>query len=100
MPLAQKIRFQLHDDEDFEYHPAYAFELPSESLSIEGVEGRTEYVSGQLDPGNYFVFVWLDLSGNGYFDAGEPGQTYKAFGETGRVHIEKNKTVSIELNLE
>ncbi len=100
IPLSQEVRIELHNQEDFDYHPAYEFELPSESLSIEGVEGRAEYVSGQLNPADYFVFVWLDLSGNGYFDAGEPSQTYQLYGELGRVHIEKDKTVSIELNLE
>lgn len=100
VPLAQEVLIQLHNELDFDFHPAYEFSVASETLKVSGAEGRSEFVSGQLEPGDYFVFVWLDLSGNGFWDAGEPNQTYEIFGETGRIHVERDKTVSIELNLE
>jgi hypothetical protein len=100
VPLGQKVIIQLHANEDFDFHPAYEFKLASESLKVAGAEGHAEYVSDQLDVEDYFVFAWLDVSGNGFFDPGEPNQTYQVFGEVGRIHVEKDKTVSIELHLE
>ena len=100
VPQAQAVVIQLHTTNDFAFHPAYEFEIPSEALLVEGNKGRAEYVSGDLDINDYYVFVFLDLSGNGYHDVGEPSAVFKREGEPSTVHVQNDRTDSIELTLE
>ena len=99
VPRGQELVIQLHEQEDFAFHPVYRFKVASENLLVSGSEGRTEFYSDQLDIGKYFVFVYLDVSGNGFYDEGEPQQTYIKFGEKGLINIERDKTVTIPLQL-
>ena len=98
-PLGQKVWIELYEHEDFSFHPKYSFAIPTDSLRIAGQMGRAEFYSDHLDLGDYFVLIYMDTSGNGFYDRGEPWQVYKRYGEYGRVHIEADKTVTIELTL-
>lgn len=98
-PLDRLVRIELHEQEDFAFKPAHVFSVPTENFLVEGRTGKAEFLSPQLPEGKYFLYAYLDASGNEFADAGEPQQTYYGFGEPARVEIIARRTASLSLEL-
>lgn len=97
VPASKKIYVQFFNTDDFFYDPAYEFTLASETLMITGSEGSTEFLSTDLKEGSYYIRAFLDVSGNGYFDDGEPQFINTLHGELKLVKIVKNRTELVNI---
>ena len=92
------LRIELFDRDDFAYEPIESFKVSALSLNQQSGY-KTEFVSPQLNTGNFYLRVYIDTSGNGYFDESEPMYSHRIYGELTPVRIIENRTETINVNL-
>lgn len=95
----RNVMIQLHSESDIQMEPIYQFKIPSAAFKVEGHQGETEFVSDSLDVGRYYVFVYLDGNGNGYFDPGELAQYFGHGGDMKTIDIKEKRTKYLALTL-
>ena len=99
VPLGVKVLIQLFAKDDFSFDPDVSYDVASENFKVEGQLGKTEFISPDMAPGQYFIRTFLDLSKNGYYDDGEPLAVFEKNTEHARVSIQEHRTESIALVL-
>lgn len=99
IPDARQVIVRLHTDRDLAKAPAAQFTMASELLLIQGRVGKAEFVSPSLKTGDYIVFAFLDASGNGSYDVGEPAQVHTVNAQPAAVRIVKDRTESLAMIL-
>lgn len=90
---------QLFDSPDFAYKPVAAYKVSALSLNEE-TEFKTEFISPQLDEGDFYLRVYMDVSKNGYFDELEPVYVHSMYGQTQSIRIIANRTETVKASLE
>lgn len=93
------VHVLLLKEADLELKPAYDFTLSSTSLIVDSPV--TTFVSPSVEPGEYYVFTFVDANSNRYFDESEVG-TYvvNAEGEPALVGLEKDRTKAVKISLQ
>ena len=95
----RKIMIQFLDSKDIYRNPEYLFELNTASLKVVGKEGSAEFVTPNLEPGKYVVFVYIDSDANGFYDDGEFAQISTDSGSSNLIEVKEDRTALIELDL-
>lgn len=90
------VHVLLLNEADLELKPAYDFTLSSTSLIVDSPS--TSFVSPSVEPGDYYVFTYVDANSNRYFDDSELGSyIVNADGEPELVTLEKDRTKALKL---
>ncbi len=98
-PDGREVRIRLHHTTDLDAQPVYEFAMPTELLLVTGRVGRADYLTPELEEGDYIAYVYIDANGNKLHDDGELGALYKQNGQPFAVHVAKDRTVPVELTL-
>lgn len=99
IPDGRQVIVRLHEDRDLGRTPAAQYTMASELFLIQGRLGKAEFVSPSLKEGEYLVFVFLDSSGNGHYDAGEPAQIHTLNSLPAAIRVVKDRTETLALTL-
>jgi len=99
VPDNRNILVQLRAEETLEANPLYEFKQPSESLLVAGREGSADFISPELEISEYFLFAFIDLNDNGFYDQGELAATHRKYSTVYPVSIKENSTISKSLDL-
>lgn len=99
IPDQRKLWIELHDTDDFAAVPAHRYSIPSQSLLIHDRYGKAEYVTPNLELGQYFVFVYIDDDQNEFFDQGELHATYAQSNIPIPLNIREKRVATISLML-
>lgn len=98
-PDGREVMIELHRTADLNERPLHTFAMPSELFLVQSRLGRSDYLTPSLDEANYVVFVYLDANGNHLYDLGELQGLYKQNGQPFAVHVVKERTEPIALEL-
>jgi|GEM_PF-4354541 len=67
----KKVNIEIRTSTDLRLKAERSMALSSELFLIPSHLGRTEHLTGQLEPESYFIFVYFDKDENGFFDPEE-----------------------------
>jgi len=97
--MGRSVIVQLLEDADPSRVATHTFTVATDSLFINGREGKTEIVTKTLEIASYFVFAFVDLNGNGYADDGEPQKLVEADGQPKKFALRENYTLMVQVGI-
>lgn len=97
--LGRSIYIELFESDDFGTIPTYSFEMSSSLLKVQGQEGKAEFISPNLDLGQYVVRAYLDGNGDKFHDAPELVSVYEELGAPKLVTFQQDHTQTLSLEL-
>ncbi|SMF22159.1 hypothetical protein [Pseudobacteriovorax antillogorgiicola] len=96
----RRLVIQLHDNANIDQLAAKQFIMESKEFLIIGQQGKAQFLSPSIDLGRYYLFVFLDSDGNGYYDTGELAYFYNRNGEPWTLSIEEKTTKTLAVPLD
>jgi len=99
LSVGRDVIIGLYPDSDITQAPSAQFKMPTERLLITGQVGTAEFVTPELEVGNYVVFAWVDSNGNGFHDESEPKAMSMRNGQPYALAVSKRRTIPLQLDL-
>jgi len=100
VPTNRDVKILLLKSANIDSTPAYSFTLSSNLLLVKGQEGTVDYVTPSLDVASYYVFVYLDADGNGFYEPTELGAFFIENQAASALPVERDNTRTLQLELQ
>ena len=99
--LNRNVKLRLFTEARIDKTPAYEFTLSTNRLFGNSLDSAPYILTSDLEPGDYYVFAFVDEDGNDFYDEGELAAFYDAeMDRVMSVPVELETVKEIELTLD